>query len=60
LVFSILERPLREWEIVLDIVSVWEPDAGNALLVKKYSYHYTLTSEVKREKGRKKEGRTID
>lgn len=43
--FSI-ERPLREWEIVLDILSVWEMDASNALLVKKYSYHYTLTSEV--------------
>lgn len=40
-----VERPLREWEIVLDIVSVWDPEAGNALLVKKYSYHYTLTSE---------------
>ncbi|CAO3655867.1 unnamed protein product [Mucor hiemalis] len=40
-----VERPLREWEIVLDIVSVWDSDAGNALLVKKYSYHYTLTSE---------------
>jgi hypothetical protein len=42
----ILERPLREWEIVLDIISAWEPDDNNALLVKKYSYHYTLTSEV--------------
>ncbi|CAO3653926.1 unnamed protein product [Mucor fragilis] len=40
-----VERPLREWEIVLDVLSVWEPDASNALLVKKYSYHYTLTSE---------------
>ncbi|KAI8884665.1 hypothetical protein K501DRAFT_332480 [Backusella circina FSU 941] len=40
-----VERPIREWEIVLDTVSAWEPDAGNALLVKKYSYHYTLTSE---------------
>ncbi|GAA5802002.1 hypothetical protein HPULCUR_007462 [Helicostylum pulchrum] len=40
-----VERPLREWEIVLDIVSIWEPDASNALLVKKYSYHSTLTSE---------------
>lgn len=43
-----VERPLREWEIVLDVLSVWEPDASNALLVKKYSYHYTLTSEVRR------------
>ncbi|KAG1221557.1 hypothetical protein G6F35_005909 [Rhizopus arrhizus] len=41
-----VERPLREWEIVLDIISAWEPDDNNALLVKKYSYHYTLTSET--------------
>ncbi len=41
-----IERPLREWELVFDIVSTWEPDGNNALLVKKYSYHYTLTSEV--------------
>ncbi|KAG0750221.1 hypothetical protein G6F62_002727 [Rhizopus arrhizus] len=40
-----VERPLREWELVFDIVSTWEPDGNNALLVKKYSYHYTLTSE---------------
>lgn len=41
-----IERPIREWEIVLDIISAWEPDSNNALLVKRYSYHYTLTSEV--------------
>ncbi|KAI8978099.1 hypothetical protein BDB01DRAFT_861059 [Pilobolus umbonatus] len=40
-----VERPLREWEIVLEIVNAWESDTGNALLVKKYSYHYTLTSD---------------
>ncbi|CAO3697550.1 unnamed protein product [Rhizopus microsporus] len=41
-----VERPIREWEIVLDIISAWEPDSNNALLVKRYSYHYTLTSET--------------
>ncbi|KAI9484097.1 MAG: hypothetical protein EXX96DRAFT_560893 [Benjaminiella poitrasii] len=40
-----IERPLREWEIVLDILTLWNIDASNALLVKKYSYHHTLTSE---------------
>jgi hypothetical protein len=40
-----VERPIREWEIVLDILNVWDMDASNALLVKKYSYHYTLTTE---------------
>ncbi|RCH84947.1 hypothetical protein CU098_004296 [Rhizopus stolonifer] len=39
------KRPLREWEVVIDVLSVWEPDASNALLVKKYSYHYSLISE---------------
>ncbi|OBZ90572.1 Amyloid beta A4 precursor protein-binding family B member 1-interacting protein [Choanephora cucurbitarum] len=40
-----VERPLREWEIVLNTLSVWEPDASNALLIKKYPYHHTLTPE---------------
>lgn len=46
---TLLERPFREWEIVLDVISTWEPDAGNALLVKKYPYYYTLIPEVRRE-----------
>lgn len=41
-----IERPLREWEIVLDIMSYWEPDSNNALLIKKYPYHHTLIAEV--------------
>ena len=41
-----LERPIREWETILDIVKAWESDTSNALLVKKYTYHYTLTSEA--------------
>ncbi|KAI8386893.1 hypothetical protein BD560DRAFT_383086 [Blakeslea trispora] len=40
-----IERPLREWEIVLNTLSIWEPDASNALLIKKYPYHHSLTSE---------------
>lgn len=42
----LLERPFREWEIVLKVLSAWDLEANNALLVKKYSYYYTLTSEV--------------
>lgn len=42
-----VERPLREWEYVLDTVGTWDPDETNALLIKKYMFHYTLTSEVK-------------
>ncbi|KAJ2963975.1 hypothetical protein NQZ79_g1066 [Umbelopsis isabellina] len=40
-----VERPLRDWEIVTDILSTWDQDEKNALLVKKYSYKSTLTSE---------------
>ncbi|CAO3703212.1 unnamed protein product [Rhizopus stolonifer] len=42
----LVERPLREWEIVLDIMSYWEPDSNNALLIKKYPYHHTLIAET--------------
>ncbi|RCH83500.1 hypothetical protein CU098_004565 [Rhizopus stolonifer] len=41
-----VERPLREWEYVLDTVGTWDPDETNALLIKKYMFHYTLTSET--------------
>ncbi|KAI8384942.1 uncharacterized protein BYT42DRAFT_493944 [Radiomyces spectabilis] len=27
-----VERPIRSWEIVLDVISAWESDAANALL----------------------------
>ncbi|KAG2171760.1 hypothetical protein INT43_008140 [Umbelopsis isabellina] len=40
-----VERPLRDWEIVTDILSTWDQDEKNALLVKKYSYKPTLTPE---------------
>ncbi|KAL0088976.1 hypothetical protein J3Q64DRAFT_1732592 [Phycomyces blakesleeanus] len=40
-----VERPLREWELVLEVVECWGPDANNALLVKKYAYHNSLTAE---------------
>ncbi|KAI9277544.1 hypothetical protein BY458DRAFT_538911 [Sporodiniella umbellata] len=42
----LVERPMRTWEIVLDIISGWQPDSNNALLVKRYPYHHTLTSET--------------
>ncbi|KAI8990813.1 hypothetical protein BDF20DRAFT_908659 [Mycotypha africana] len=40
-----VERPLREWEIPYEIVNNWDLNTNNALLVKKYNYHYTLTPE---------------
>lgn len=45
-----VERPLREWEVVMDVLNVWDVDASNALLVKKYAYHYTLTADVSKKK----------
>ncbi|OAD72033.1 hypothetical protein PHYBLDRAFT_187479 [Phycomyces blakesleeanus NRRL 1555(-)] len=45
-----VERPLREWELVLEVVECWGPDANNALLVKKYAYHNSLTAEGKWQK----------
>ncbi|KAI9259053.1 hypothetical protein BY458DRAFT_517625, partial [Sporodiniella umbellata] len=41
-----VERPFREWEYVLGVVATWDPDDTNALLIKKYVFHYTLTSET--------------
>ncbi|KAI8341016.1 hypothetical protein BC941DRAFT_467075 [Chlamydoabsidia padenii] len=38
-----VERPLRLWEIVMDITCCWEQNVNNALLVKKYNYYGSLT-----------------
>jgi hypothetical protein len=40
------ERPLRDWEIVTEVLSTWDQDEKNALLVKQYSYKPTLISSV--------------
>ncbi|SAL95321.1 hypothetical protein [Absidia glauca] len=39
-----VERPLRLWEIVMDVTSYWEQNANNALLIKKYSFYESLTA----------------
>ncbi|KAI8576108.1 hypothetical protein K450DRAFT_258513 [Umbelopsis ramanniana AG] len=39
-----VERPLRDWEIVTDVLSTWDQDEKNALLIKQYAYKSTLTS----------------
>ncbi|RUS24493.1 hypothetical protein BC938DRAFT_473499 [Jimgerdemannia flammicorona] len=39
-----VERPLREWEIVTDVIHTWEAEK-NALLAKKYAYKVSLTSQ---------------
>ncbi|KAG2176729.1 hypothetical protein INT44_007393, partial [Umbelopsis vinacea] len=38
-----VERPLRDWEIVTDVLTTWDQDEKNALLIKQYAYKSTLT-----------------
>ncbi|KAI8149456.1 hypothetical protein BJV82DRAFT_529743 [Fennellomyces sp. T-0311] len=40
-----IERPLRDWEIVMDTTSTWEQDTKNMLLVKKYKYRDSLMAD---------------
>lgn len=43
----ILERPLRAWEIVTDVLAAW--DIGittNALVLKKYAYYQTVSASA--------------
>ncbi|KAI9489697.1 hypothetical protein BDB00DRAFT_842080 [Zychaea mexicana] len=40
-----VERPLRDWEIVMDATSTWEQDTTNLLLVKKYKYRDSLMAD---------------
>ncbi|KAJ3105308.1 hypothetical protein HDU97_008205 [Phlyctochytrium planicorne] len=41
-----IERPLREWEIVTDVISAWDTNASvNAILLKKYSYRSTIVAK---------------
>lgn len=41
-----IERPLRDFEIVTDVLMSWEIKTVNALLVKKYGYRDSLKSNV--------------
>ncbi|ORZ13549.1 hypothetical protein BCR42DRAFT_418533 [Absidia repens] len=45
-----VERPLRLWEIVMDITGCWEQNTNNALLVKKYGFYETLTMDSIRDR----------
>ncbi|CAG8528053.1 9982_t:CDS:2 [Paraglomus brasilianum] len=41
-----LERPLRDWEIVTNVINTWDPArTTNALVCKTYAYRHTLTVE---------------
>ena len=40
-----IERPLRDFEIVTDVVASWGPETPNALLLKKYGYRDSLSIE---------------
>ncbi|KAJ3023606.1 hypothetical protein HKX48_002154 [Thoreauomyces humboldtii] len=40
-----VERPLRDWEIVTDIISAWDTGASvNAIVMKKYGYRETVSA----------------
>lgn len=41
-----IERPFRSFEIVTDVLTNWEEESINALMIKKYDYADTLTIEV--------------
>jgi hypothetical protein len=43
-----LERPLRDFEIVTDVLSTWEAETTNALVIKRYTYRDSLTAEVRK------------
>ncbi|KAI8823155.1 uncharacterized protein EV422DRAFT_494485, partial [Fimicolochytrium jonesii] len=44
-----IERPLREWEIVTDVISAWDntsgKGAGNAIVMKKYGFKNTVSAK---------------
>jgi hypothetical protein len=43
-----LERPLRDWEIVTNVINTWETaKSANAIVCKTYAYRHTLTVEVR-------------
>ncbi|KAJ3411255.1 hypothetical protein HDV05_002471 [Chytridiales sp. JEL 0842] len=38
-----IERPLRDWEVVTDVISAWDTvNSTNAIVMKKYGYRSTL------------------
>jgi phage-related protein len=41
-----IERPLRDWEIVTDMLSAWDEGSSNAIVLKKYGYKATLSPSV--------------
>lgn len=43
-----IERPMRDWEIVTDVLSAWGATSPNAILVKKYGYRATLSTSYLR------------
>ncbi|KAJ3195930.1 hypothetical protein HK101_010609 [Irineochytrium annulatum] len=42
-----IERPLRDWEVVTDVIASWDANASvNAILMKKYGYRSTIIPSV--------------
>ena len=41
-----IERPLRDWEIVTQVLSCWDAASVNAIVMKKYPYRNTISPKV--------------
>jgi hypothetical protein len=39
-----IERPLRDWEIVTDVVSAWGATSPNVMLIKQYGFRHSLVT----------------
>ncbi|KAJ1515692.1 hypothetical protein HMI56_002112 [Coelomomyces lativittatus] len=41
-----LERPLKEWELVMQVLKSWEPMTKNVLILRKYNYSQSLSVDA--------------
>ncbi|KAI8851483.1 hypothetical protein BC829DRAFT_361004 [Chytridium lagenaria] len=42
-----IERPIRDWEVVTDVIAAWDTSATvNAILLKKYGYRSTIVPKI--------------
>jgi hypothetical protein len=40
------ERPLADWEILMEVLGTWEPSQNNTLMIRKYAFRTGLNCEV--------------
>lgn len=44
-----IERPLRDFELVMEVIETWGQESSNILLLKRYAYRQSLTLESAKE-----------